>query len=68
MISMMMGTYQHQPIGIWVCLGILGDVPIWHPWIHDAKRKECFRNLDDGEHIRMMFYLAPLANTMVYLV
>lgn len=61
------GTYQHQPVGILVCPGVLGDVPTWHPRAHDAKRKHALRNLDDGEHIRMRIELALFAYTTVYL-
>jgi len=47
------GTYKPQPVGTRVRLGVLGDVPIWHPRTHDAKRKQHFGNFDDGEHVRM---------------
>ena len=55
----LMGTYQHQPIGTRVQLGVLGDVSVWHPRAHDAKRKQCLRCLDDWEHVRMGNVLAP---------
>ena len=58
-----MGTHKHQKIGTRVHLGVLGNVPIWHPRTHDANRKRSLRNPDDGEHIRMrivpaLFYRA----------
>jgi hypothetical protein len=49
----LMGTHQHQPIGTRVQLGVLRDVPIWHPRAHNAERKQCLRNGDDGEYIGM---------------
>ena len=48
-----MGTYQHQPVGTQVRLGVLVDVPIWHPRSHDANRKQCLGNVDDRENIRV---------------
>jgi hypothetical protein len=35
----LMGAYQHQPIGTRVHLGVLCDVPIWHPRTNDVERK-----------------------------
>jgi hypothetical protein len=35
----LMGAYQCQPIGTWVPLGIVDNIPIRHPRIHDAERK-----------------------------
>jgi hypothetical protein len=43
------GTYQHQPIGARIRLGILNNVPTRHPRTHDAKREQRLRNLDDRE-------------------
>lgn len=40
-ISRQTATYQCQPTGIRVRLGVLGDVPIRHPWTHDAKQRRC---------------------------
>ena len=54
-----MDTYQQQPVGIRVHLSVLGDVPIWHPWIHHTKRKRLLRNVDDGEHVWMGNKHAP---------
>ena len=33
------GTYEYQTISTRVHFGVLGNVPIWHPRAHDAKRK-----------------------------
>ena len=63
-----MGTYKHQMVDARVHLGVLGNVPIWHPWSHDAKRKQLLRNPDDGEHVRMIVELALFDRTTVYLV
>ena len=49
----LMGTYQRQPVGIRVHLGVLGDVPIRHPRTQDAIRKQRLRNLNDWEYVRM---------------
>jgi hypothetical protein len=49
----LMGAYQHQPIGTRVHLGVLCDVPIWHPRAHGAEREQCLRNADDREYIRI---------------
>ena len=46
-----MGTYQHQPIGTQVRLGVLVDVPVWHPRSHDANREQCLRNVYDRENV-----------------
>ena len=54
-----MDEYQHQPIGALVPLGVLHDIAIWHPWAHDAKRKQCLRNLNDGEYVWVGKILAP---------
>lgn len=54
-----MGAYQHQPISVGVHLGVLDDVPIWHPRTHDTKRKQCLRNLNDREYVRMGDLLVP---------
>jgi len=62
------GTYEHQTIGARVCFGVLSDVPVWHPWTHDANRKQFLRNLNDREHIRMKIEPAPFDHTMVCLV
>ena len=59
-----MGTYQHQPVGIRVQLSVLGDVPIWHPWAHYAERKQCLRNINDGEHVRMGNMHVPIDFTV----
>ena len=48
-----MGTYQRQPVGIRVHLGVLGDVPIQHPRTQDAIRKQRLRNLNNWEYVRM---------------
>ena len=63
-----MGTYKRQTIGTWVRLGVLGNVPIWHPRSHDANRKKRLRNLDDREQIRMGTELALFDHTAIYLV
>jgi len=49
------GAYKHQPIDVWVYLGVLDDIPIWHPRSHDANRKQYLRlrNVKYGEHVRM---------------
>ena len=58
-IFRLMGAYQHQPISVGVHLGVLDDVPIWHPRTHDTKRKQCLRNLNDREYVRMGDLLVP---------
>jgi len=62
-----MGTYKHQTVGTRIYLGILSNVPIWHPQIHDTERKQRLRNPDDGEHIRMRIDLALFDHAVVYL-
>ena len=61
-------TYQHQPIGTWVHLGVLGDVPVGHPRSHHAQWKQCSRNLDDWEQVRMRVDLAFFSYTAIDLV
>jgi hypothetical protein len=61
----LMGAYQHQSIGTRVRLGVLCDVPIWHPRTHDAERKPPLRNVDDREYVGMG---NGLAHTMEGLV
>jgi len=63
-----MGTYERQTIRTRVHLGVLGNVPVWHPWAHDAKRKQLLRNPDDREQVRMRIELALFNHPMVYLV
>ena len=63
-----MATYQHQSIGVRVHLDVLGDVSVWHPRAHDAKRKQSLRDLDDGKHVRMRIVLALFSNATEYLV
>jgi len=63
-----MGTYKRQMIDTRVHLGILSNVSIRHPRAHNAKRKQLFRNPDDGEHVRMRIELALFDHTTVYLV
>ena len=63
-----MSTYKNQTIGTRVRLGVLGNVPIWHPRTHDADRKQFLRNLDDPEHVRVRVELALFDYTAVYLV
>jgi len=65
---MSVGPYQHQPIGARVHLGVLGDVPIWYPRSHDAKREKSLGNLDDGKHVRVRILLAPFDCATEYLV
>jgi len=60
LLPILMDEYQHQPIGILVRLGVLHDIAIWHPWAHDAEWKQCLRNLNDGEYVRVGKILAPL--------
>ena len=61
----LMGAYQHQPIGTRVHLGVLCDVPIWHPRAHGAEREHCLRNADDREYIRMGNGLAQMMEGLV---
>jgi len=63
-----MGTYKYQTIGARVRLGILSNVPIWHPRDHDANRNQRLRTPDDGEHVWMRISLALFDHTTVYLV
>jgi len=63
-----MGTYERQTIRTPVRLGILSNVPVWHPRAHDAKRKQLLRNPDDGEHVWMRIELALFDHATVYLV
>ena len=63
-----MGTYKDQAIGTRVRLGILNNIPIWHPRAHDANRKLRLRNPDDMEYVRMRIELALFDHTTVYLV
>jgi len=63
-----MGTYKHETISTRVHLGVLSNVPIGHPWAHDAKRKRLLRNPDDGEHVRMRIELALFDHAAVDLV
>ena len=62
-----MGTYKHQTVGTQIHLGILSNVPIWHPGTHDTEREQCLRNPDDREHVRMRIGLALLGHAGVYL-
>jgi hypothetical protein len=48
-----MNAYQHQPISTRVHLGVLCDIPIWHPRTHDAERRQRLRNVDDMEYVGM---------------
>jgi hypothetical protein len=64
-ISELVGTYQLEPVGIRVHLGVLGNVPIRHPRSHDAERKLCLRNLDDREYVWMRNIRVPLSFTTV---
>ena len=61
----LMGAHQHQPIGTRVHLGVLCDVPIWHPRVHGAEREQCLRNADDGEYIRMGNGLVQMTEGLV---
>jgi len=63
-----MGTYKRQAVGIRVHLGVLSNVPVWHPWAHDANWKQRLRNLDDREYVRVRIALALFHQTAVYLV
>ena len=63
-----MSTYKHQAIDTRVRLGVLSNVPIWHPRTHDANRKLRLRNPDDRENIRMRIELARFDHATVYLV
>ena len=63
-----MGAYQHQPVDIRVHLGVLGDVPVWHPRAHDAKQRQSHRNFDEGKQIRMRIELASFAYMAVCLL
>jgi len=67
-ISRSMDTHQLQPIGSWVRLDILGDITIWHPWSHDAKREQCLRNINDGQHVRMRVGFSLFDHKTIYLV
>jgi hypothetical protein len=49
----LMGAYQYQPIGIRVHLGVLCDVPMWHPRAHGIEWEQCSRNADDREYVGM---------------
>ena len=64
----MTGTYQDQTISTRVRLYVLGDVTIWHPRSHDAKRKQWLRNLDDRENVWVRIGLALFDHTTIYLV
>jgi hypothetical protein len=61
----LMGAYQHQPIGTRVHLGVLCDVPGWHPRAHGAERERCLRNADDREYVRMGNGLAKAMEGLV---
>ena len=63
-----MGTYERQTIDTRVRLGVLGNVPIWHPRAHDANWKPRLRNPDDRENIRMRIELGLFDHATVYLV
>ena len=63
-----MGTYERQTIRTRVHLGVLSNVPVWHPRGHDAKRKQLLRNPDDGEHVRMGIERVLFDHMTVYLV
>ena len=60
-----MDTYQHQPIGTRVHLGVLCDVPSRHPRAHGAEREQCLRNTDDRKYIRMGNGLAQAMGGLV---
>jgi hypothetical protein len=61
-------THQHWPIGTWVHLGVLHDVPVWHPWTYNTKRKQCLRSLNNGEYVWMGNRHAPVVVTTEGLV
>jgi hypothetical protein len=61
----LMGAYQHQSIGVRVHLGVLCDVPIWHPWAHGAEGELCLRNTGDREYIRVGNGLAQTTEGLV---
>ena len=61
----LIGTYQHQPIGTRVHLGVLRDVSIRHPWTHDAEREQRLRNVDNGEYVGVGNGLAPTTEGLV---
>jgi hypothetical protein len=63
-----MNKYQHLPIDTWVHLGIPDNVPIWHPWTHNANRKPCLGYLDGRMYIRMGDRFVPVDFTMEGLV
>ena len=63
-----MSTYKQQTIDTRVRLGVLSNVPIWHPRTHDANRKRRLRKPDDREHIWMRIELALFDYTTVDLV
>ena len=67
-VSKLVSTYQHQPIGVRVRLGVLGDIPTWHPRSHYAKRMQRLRDLDDGKHMRVRIALNPFRYTKEHLV
>ena len=70
----LMGAYQHQPIGTRVRLGVLCDVPIWHPRTNEVERKlrlrkrglPKHRKVDDREHVGMRNGLASTRETLVW--
>ena len=62
-----MSTHECQPVRTGIHLGVLDDVPIWHPRSHYAKRKKTLRNLNDGEHVRVRFAFAPFDYTTEFL-
>jgi hypothetical protein len=64
----LMGTYKCQPIGTWIRLDVLDDVPVWHPRAHDTEWKQCLRNLDDGEYVWVEDGLGPINSTTKGLV
>jgi len=67
-LLILMDAHQHQPIGILILLCVLHNISVWHPWAHDAKRKQCLRDLNDGEYVRMGEVLGPPDFTAVGLV
>ena len=60
-------TYKRQTVSGRIQLDILNDVPIWHPRTHDTEWKQCLRNPDGGEDVRMSIELALLDHPTVYL-
>ena len=62
-----MGTYKHQTVSTKIHLGILSNVPIWHPRTHDTEWKQRLRNPDNGEYVRMRIDLALFGHAAVYL-